>query len=159
MEYMIGLGDIPDDYNENVGKYKKEWFGTRCDMGLTELEFKMMDERIHIVADSKWTPIIPFLLKLCNKYNVSAIIEYYEWQVNFGGRAVIDTSGIVDDKKWTYFNALFLYENKQFWKELDEFIKNIDSEYFEEFIRDQTYLGEKEIDRIILEFDARKFNL
>lgn len=159
MEYLIGLGKVPADYNENVGEFKKEWFGTRCDIGLFELEFKMMDESIHIVADSRWYPILPFVSKLCKKYKVTSIMEYYEYQGDFGGRAIIDNSGNVNDSVHPYLEALFLYENKQFWIVLEDHIKYIIPEYFEEFIRDQTYLGKKDKITVEVLLHAKEHNL
>ena len=137
MEYLIGLGKIPQDYYDQ-GQYQhnKKRFGTGVDIPLWVIETILLeDNKVFIDTSSHWTPIIPFMSKLCMKYNVKGSIDYFEYGQDFGGRAIIDTNGDVQDNRYSYHQALFLFENETFWNKIendvDDWIGNELDEYLE----------------------------
>ena len=133
MEYLIGLVDIPDNYQKDAWRLHNLYrFGTKWDFPFSDsdLELAIKEDSISIFNLTANSPIIPFLSKLCKKYKVEAIIDYFEPGNNFGGRAEIDSSGVECDKECGYLEAMFLYNNKRFWAEVERYIEN---EFFDDF--------------------------
>jgi len=149
MEYLIGLGDIPDNYYEKGWyDYNVKRFGTKCDIPFSQLELKIEEDLISIVAGSAWSPIIPFLSKLCERYNVDAINDYYEPRSGFGGRAEIDSCGRDFVHHCSYMEAVFLYENWSFWEQVSEMIEEEQYETFEELMDELEFLSEEDKEKI-----------
>lgn len=135
MEYLIGLGDIPTDYKdfEIRTKYRKRWFGTDRDFDISELGFHFTKDNIQIDVESAWSPVIPFLSTLCKNYKVSAIIDYFESMADFGGRAIIDINGKIDESTYSFRDALVLYDPDNYMEALEPYLQKMDMIEYEDF--------------------------
>jgi len=145
MEYLIGLPNIPDNYyTEGWYDYNCKRFGTKRDIPFSQLDLKIEEDLISIVAGSAGSPIIPFLSKLCKKYKVNAIIDFYEPGCDFGGRAQIDSFGRDFVHQCSYMEAIFLYDHGAFWEELDHMIEDEEFTDLEELMEQFDFLPEED---------------
>ena len=159
MEYLIGLGYVsPDcqDNEDNECDYNIAWFGTKWDIVLSKLNLTLESEHILIEADTAWSPVIPFLSKLCYKYKVTAKIDYFEPAADYGGRAVIDINGITDDNEMDFIEAAYLYNKDLFFKEIEYYMKEED---FEQYLEGLKFLDRKTRNEIELKWYTEKYNL
>lgn len=160
MEYLIGKGDIPDDYyEEGWWDYNLDRFGTKWDFPFSDIELTIEEDSLSFFVDSANSPIIPFLLKLCKKHKVNATIEYYEPGSNYGGRAEIDTDGVECNNESSYLEALFQYRNEAFWHQVERFIEEKYFENLEDFQQSVPSLSPEDKDKLEMLWTANKYNL
>jgi hypothetical protein len=160
MEYLIGLGDIPENYSEG-GWYEHniERFGTKWDFPFSDVVYHRNEDSISIDIGSAWSPITPFLSILCKIYNVTATILYDEPGCDFGGKAEIDTKGNIYDHLCSYKEALYLYHNEHFWETVEsDFEEQIYDDY-EEMIESYNFLDKEDNAKLELLWNANKDNL
>jgi len=149
MEYVISLGDIPDNYYEQGWcNYNVKRFETKWEIPLSELELTIEEDSISIIVNSAEDPIVLFLLELCKSYNVDATIDYYEPVNDIGGRAEFNSDGTGIQYLYSYMEALYLYANELFWEEINEMIEDKQYEDFEELMEQFEYLSEEDKEKI-----------
>lgn len=158
MEYLVGLGDIPSDYYETGwARYRTDRFGTFMNVNLSDLEFNFMTNRIQIIVISALLPVIPFLSKLCKKYNLSAVIQYVNKNIDIEGGVTIDTSGDIVEDVLSIMEDTFRNDNNYYWQKMESYIENIERiDELENFMDYESYLGEKDRNRIRLLWHLKK---
>ena len=62
-----------DWYNHNCSRY-----GTKWDIGPIDTFYEDGHIELALSFDTAWSPCVPFVKTLCEKYKVSATIEYNE---------------------------------------------------------------------------------
>lgn len=160
MEYLIGLGDIPDDYHQGGWfNYNIERFGTKWDINFSDLDLTLNEDSIIISAESAWDPIIPFLSILCKMYKVTASIIYEEPGNDFGGKAEIDSEGNICDHMCSYKEAIYLYHNEYFWESLESDFEEQYYEDYDEMIQSFHFVSEVDKAKIELLWNMNKYNL
>ena len=87
------------------------------------------------------------------------IIDYFEPNANYGGRAEIDSDGDECDDQCSYLEALFQYRNEEFWSEVEFYIENKFLENLEDFQELVPTLSSDDIDKIEMLWNAHKYNL
>lgn len=160
MEYLIGLGNIPDDYHQGGWyEYNCERFGTKWDFPFIEVVYHLNEDSISIEVGSAWSPIIPFLSILCKMYNVSATILYDEPGEDFGGKAEIDSQGNICDHMCSYKEALYLYYNKYFWESVGSDFEDQFYDDYEEMTQSLHFVSDEDKVKIDVMWNANKYNL
>lgn len=159
MEYLIGLGDIPDDYQRGWYDYNCERFGTKWDISFSDLELKLDEESVLIAAESAWDPIIPFLSTLCKMYNVTASVFYEEPGEDFGGKAKINKKGKICDNRYSHKEAFYLYYKRFFWELVKSDFKGQFYDDYGEMIQSLHFVSAKDKAKIDVMWNANKYNL
>ena len=160
MEYLIGLGDIPSDYEvQGWYDYNIDWFGTKWDIVLSKLKLSLEGENILIEANTAWSPVIPFLSKLCVKYNVTAKIDYFEPASDYGGRANTYINGVVDNNEVDFIEAAYLYNKDLFWEEMEYYMGDEANVNFEDYLEGLSFIDNEARNEIELIWNVKKYNL
>lgn len=126
MQNLIGLDDA---LHKEVGWYDHniERYGTKWDFTLENYACNIGDECISINNSTAWSPPINFLIHLCNKYDVSANIQYFEPGVDYSGDAEISKDFCEDTEYDSYLEGCYILDNG-----FDEEIRNWIEGYFDE---------------------------
>jgi hypothetical protein len=160
MEYVISLGDIPDNYYEQGWcNYNVKRFGTKWEIPLSELELTIEEDSISIIVNSAEDPIVLFLLELCKSYNVDATIDYYEPVNDIGGRAEFNSDGTGIQYLYSYMEALYLYANEVFFGVVLQSIKDKLFDDFEEIQQSFSFLSKDDIVKVESIWNINKYNL
>jgi len=80
-------------------------------------EFSMEgDNCIYMSGESAWSPVVPFIHLICQKYSLTANGEYEESGLDFGGFFTIDEDQQLTDKDMSY-NAYRYYSEPDYFFE------------------------------------------
>jgi hypothetical protein len=126
------------DNDESVYDY----YGTKWDFTIAESNYQKFNEGITLSVLTAWSPIIPFLQKLSEKFNLNIDLFYCEGGNDFAGKCIIE-NGIIDDKEYRYMKGLYLFDNERFWHEIESLIETTDDD-LDTFLSDLEFLDERE---------------
>ena len=97
----LGL-DVPSEPTDVYDMFGSKWLDIQqLDLGEISLE---------LFGDSAWSPVMPFVHKLCKKFNLTASGEYEECGCDFGGFYEIDEDGNLRDNTYNYISYRYLSE-------------------------------------------------
>jgi len=97
----LGL-DVPSEQTDVYDEFGSKWFQ------INEIDTKSTD--LMLTGSSAWSPVVPFVLKLCKKFNLTAQGEYDESGCDFGGFYEIDEDGALRDNTYNYISYRYLSE-------------------------------------------------
>jgi len=104
-----------DWYNHNCSHY-----GTKWDIGPIDTFYEDGDIELALTFDTAWSPCVPFVKALCEKYKVDAVLEYSESGCDFAGRATFEWEGkeegelCIHEEQWDYHEGLYILD-RQAW--------------------------------------------
>jgi hypothetical protein len=160
MEHLIGLGDIPDNYEEDGWRTPKvNRFGTNSDFEFSNVSIIKYSKSLRIEVESAWTPIIPFLSTLCRMYNVTATMVYCQTGVDQSGKVKIDLKGNTYEQPYDYLEALYRNWNEYFWETVESFFELQFYDDYEEMIQSLHFVSVKDKAKIELLWNMNKYNL
>lgn len=149
MEYLIGLGDIPDDYyNQGWYHHNIDRFGTSRDFSWSDCMINISSESIKVEVETAGQPPIEFLSELCRMYNVTAIIDYDEPAGDMGGQAVFETTGDYNDDRLSYLESKYIYSKDDFWDIVETMIELNQYDDFEELTEKCEFLSKIENEKL-----------
>ena len=97
----LGL-DVPSGPTDVYDVFGSKWLDIQeLDLGVISLE---------LFGNSAWSPVVPFVHKLCKKFNLAASGEYDECGCDFGGFYEIDEDGNLKDDTYNYISYRYLSE-------------------------------------------------
>ena len=97
----LGL-DVPSELIDVYDVFGSKWLDIQqLDLGGISLE---------LLGNSAWSPVVPFVHKLCKKFNLTASGEYDECGCDFGGFYEIDEDGTLRDNTYNYISYRYLSE-------------------------------------------------
>jgi hypothetical protein len=97
----LGL-DVPSELINVYDVFGSKWLDIQeLDLGGISLE---------LLGNSAWSPVVPFVHKLCKKFNLTASGEYEECGCDFGGFYEIDEDGNLRDTTHNYISYRYLSE-------------------------------------------------
>lgn len=137
---------VPEDADYRY--FGTKWFEIELSQE-PQLEYDYIDEDTKerfsesyfiVSGDSAWNPPEKLTQKLCDAYRVRARHEYEEAGNDFAGVTIFDEKGNYDQKKYTYWEFKYKYDQDWWW---DEMIYQIQEGYryetFDEFEEDNPY--------------------
>ena len=158
-DYVLGIGAIGD--TEEVFKkrhkhdpyyvYGTKWFEFEIDD--INIDDKSGQCDFRITGDSAWSPPITLIVRICEKFNLTAEMEYEEGGMDFAGIISIDASGIKSHDEMTCHE----YRYKD---DVDSWVDNLAYNYegeedlnyteiMDELKTDHDYASEKDLLRVI----------
>lgn len=96
----------PNSEEENWYHWNIKNWGTKWDVGIdgfddfiVELSTDKEDgiDRLHISVGTAWSPPVPFVITLCAKLKVSAVLNYIEPGFDFVGTLVVENEKVILD--------------------------------------------------------------
>ena len=97
----LGL-DVPSELIDVYDVFGSKWLDIQqLDLGEISLE---------LLGNSAWSPVVPFVHKLCKKFNLTASGEYDECGSDFGGFYEINEYGTLRDDMYNYISYRYLSE-------------------------------------------------
>lgn len=94
---IVGI-DVPYSDAEDA-PYSYDVFGSRY----FKCEFEMADDNsVRITGESAWSPVVPFIQLICQKYSLTAKGDYEESGCDFGGFFTIDEDQQLADITMSY---------------------------------------------------------
>jgi hypothetical protein len=116
-------------FESDVSDMDEDDFGSKRFSPSVTLE----DNELHISGDSAWSPMIGLFERICTDYKVEATLDYDEMGYDFAGRISWNTNGEeTSNEEWTYWEKEYLYNQENFWEEMDFRYDNYDT--FEELV-------------------------
>ena len=97
----LGL-DVPSEQTDVYDEFGSKWLDIQqLDLGGISLQ---------LLGNSAWSPVVPFVHKLCKKFNLTASGEYEECGNDFGGFYEINEYGTLRDDMYNYISYRYLSE-------------------------------------------------
>jgi hypothetical protein len=90
----LSLVSHKDVYQE----YGSKWFECNYEIYEKAGVFGAID----LSGDSAWSPMIPFIAKICKKFKLEAEGFYEESGMDFAGDYIIDSNGNIEENQMTY---------------------------------------------------------
>ena len=97
----LGL-DVPSEQTDVYDEFGSKWLDIQ-ELDLGEISLRLL-------GNSAWSPVVPFVHKLCKKFNLTASGEYDECGSDFGGFYEINEYGTLRDDMYNYISYRYLSE-------------------------------------------------
>ena len=97
----LGL-DVPSEQTDVYDEFGSKWLDIQ-ELDLGEISLRLL-------GNSAWSPVVPFVHKLCKKFNLTASGEYEECGSDFGGFYEINEYGTLRDDMYNYISYRYLSE-------------------------------------------------
>ena len=97
----LGL-DVPSEPTDVYDVFGSKWLDIQ--------ELYLGGISLELLGSSAWSPVVPFVHKLCKKFNLTASGEYDECGCDFGGFYEIDEDGTLRDDMYNYISYRYLSE-------------------------------------------------
>lgn len=125
------IGEPPHDTIPSIsGSKNSTYYGTKWDFTKADAEIDIQDETISMFPQTAWTPPIPFLVKLCEEYQVCVHVEYSEPGNDFAGIADIVESGAIESIEMSYLEYVYYYEDEDnFWDGIEQTLSEWEKDY------------------------------
>lgn len=106
--------------------YGSKWFDCVWEINYLDDTKKEIDT-VSLQGSSAWSPVLPFFIKLCKKYGLSAEGDYEEPGMDFAGTFKINNKGELTEEQLTYREYMRKYQFDAFWEQV---IYEIEEGYF-----------------------------
>ena len=163
-ENLIGKDptfDEKDWYNHNCSRY-----GTKWDIGPIDTSYEDGDTELALSFDTAWSPCVPFVKTLCEKYRTNAVLEYSECGFDFAGRVTLEWEGkegrellCVHKEQWEYHEGVYTMDSDQWMtNELEWKIDcaKEDGISAEDFVKELPFLNEDDRSYILKVYDEEE---
>ena len=141
-ESFVGLKDLPNNYhNEGWYDYNINRFGTKWDFTIERCCTSIAAKQITFSVETAWSPPIPFLIELCETWNVDAKIEYEEGGCDFAGITSISPEGIYDEIEYSGVDEYQYHHSDSFWDNVHDYA--YECENWEEFSSRYYFIEDK----------------
>jgi hypothetical protein len=147
-ETLIGKDpafDEKDWYDHNCSRY-----GTKWDIEAIDTSYEDGDTELALSFDTAWSPCVPFVKNMCEKYKVGAVLEYSECGCDFAGRVTCeweDGELSIQTEDWDYHEGVYNMDSDH-WMESElewqiEFAKTNEMSA-EDFVNQFPFLSEED---------------
>jgi hypothetical protein len=97
----LGL-DVPSEPTDVYDMFGSKW------LHIDEID--VYDTELELIGSSAWSPVVPFVALLCQKFNLTAKGEYDESGCDFGGFYSVDKDNNVKEDTYNYLSYRYLSE-------------------------------------------------
>ena len=97
----LGL-DVPSEPTDVYDMFGSKWFHID--------DIDVYDTELELIGSSAWSPVVPFVALLCEKFKLTAKGEYDESGCDFGGFYEINEDGNLKDDTYNYISYRYLSE-------------------------------------------------
>ena len=143
----LGL-DVPSELIDVYDVFGSKWLDIQqLDLGEISLE---------LLGNSAWSPVVPFVHKLCKKFNLTASGEYDECGSDFGGFYEINEYGTLRDDMYNYISYRYLSEGLEGVLSELTFYENIE-EKIERLYEAKAVMSKEDYNKMFQEIDDLPF--
>jgi len=147
------IGKDPSFAEDDWYKHNCSRYGTKWDIEQISTFYEDGDIELALSFDTAWSPCVPFVITLCEKYRTNAVLEYSECGCNFAGRVTLEWEGkeegelCVHEEEWEYHEGVYTMDSDQWMKnELEWQIESAKEEGLsaEDFVEGLPFLKEED---------------
>lgn len=122
-ERLIGSPQL-DSRLSAIEKYGTKWDIQPCEP--SDIHYlKDGMATFSVSFETAWSPPMPFLVAMCEKYNVSATMEYEEPGCDFAGTIEVNGDGSLCDRCFTYLEGIYRQDEDRLWDvEINDLFEN-----------------------------------
>jgi hypothetical protein len=117
------IGKDPSFAEDNWYDHNCSRYGTKWDIEAIDTSYEDGDTELALSFDTAWSPCVPFVKTLCEKYRTNAVLEYSECGFDFAGRVTLEWEGkegreilCVHKEQWEYHEGVYTMDSDQ-WME------------------------------------------
>lgn len=97
----LGL-DVPTEQTDVYDMFGSKW------LHIDDID--VYDTELELIGSSAWSPVVPFVALLCEKFKLTAKGEYDESGCDFGGFYSVDEDNNVKEDTYNYLSYRYLSE-------------------------------------------------
>jgi len=97
----LGL-DVPSEPTDVYDMFGSKW------LDIDDID--VYDTELNLIGSSAWSPVVPFVALLCEKFNLTAKGEYDGSGCDFGGFYSVDEDNNLKDDMYNYLSYRYLSE-------------------------------------------------
>ena len=143
-----------DWYNHNINRYGCKW-----DVSIDDVVREDSDTEIRLSFSTAWSPCVEFCRTLSNFHGDLEInLLYDEGGNDFAGEVFFRSGSILSIKEYNYLEGLYFLRKESFWSDIEYYVENAidDGESFDDFIKDKSFISEKDKKDIIEMFNEKQ---
>lgn len=156
------IGKDPSFAKDNWYDHNCSRYGTKWDIGPIDTFYEDGYTELALSFDTAWSPCVPFVKTLCEKYKVNAVLEYAESGCDFAGRLTLEREDkedgelCVHEEQWDYHEGLYTLDRQAWFDgELEWAMENAyeleltNEQFLEEYV---PFMTEEDKQRVIKDY-------
>ena len=141
-----------EDYNriKSEGKFilnpQDSFYGSKWDFSpsdLTDTTINLL--KISFNVDTAWSPVVPFVQRLSEKYGVNVHIEYSESGCDFYGKAFYMDGEEKYHEQYGYLEGHYHNDPEYFWGEVEFYLEDLTDTSLETFLGWFKFVDENDV--------------